>query len=789
MKSSNLKATMMKPLHSISLMVVLLLSTMIWAQPAQKNPHIGYLYPAGGQRGETIRIFAGGQYLRGTKSVLITGEGIEAKVIHCYPPMRNINGDQRKELGRQLWETWEKRRNALPDEIKKNVPTAQAISPVGRTKPKPSDQKNAKLPDNPMFNNIASMDMWQLATVVQEIQNFRKRQQNAQLSEIVEIEIRIAPDADPGDRELRLLTNAVLSNPFCFQVGTLPEVMEQEPNDPVNRIKLPAKPVLQTPVLLNGQIRPGDVDRFSFYGKKDQQIVVNVAARHLIPYLADAVPGWFQAVTAIYDSKGQELAYADDYRFQPDPVLVCTLPEDGNYTLEIRDSIYRGREDFVYRAAVGELPFITRAFPLGGQSGSETLAKVDGYNLTTSALPLDTAPEETVIRKACLNTSIMPSNDVLYEVSNLPESLESEPNDTTEQPQHITTPIIVNGCIDQSGDMDVYAIEGQTGEELVLEVFARRLQSPMDSLVRILDTSGSVLTWNDDHKDKLSEILTHHADSKVQTTLPADGKYFIQVSDAQHNGGKSYAYRLHVRQPQPDFALLVTPSSINIPSGGAVDLCAHVVRQEGFTGPITLALNNAPKGFHINGGRIPADKDSIRFTLSAPARAIAEPLSLDISGSAQIGGEPVSHDVIPAEDMMQAFLPRHLVPSQQLLIAVKPTGLRGQIWRKNPGKPLLVSKNERIPITFNVPGRPKTGKLSFELNEAPEGIIIEDIKLTPKALSFYIAAKKGIPDPGYMDNLIVNISLERPVGRKSKNQKKETIVIGTLPAIPFKVAG
>ena len=68
----------------------------------------------------------------------------------------------------------------------------------------------------------------------------------------------------------------------------------------------------------------------------------------------------------LYDAKGAELAYADHYRFQPDPVIYCELPRDGEYVAEIRDSIYRGREDFVYRITVGEVPYITSIFPLGG---------------------------------------------------------------------------------------------------------------------------------------------------------------------------------------------------------------------------------------------------------------------------------------------------------------------------------------------------------------------------------------------------------------------------------------
>ncbi len=59
-------------------------------------------------------------------------------------------------------------------------------------------------------------------------------------------------------------------------------------------------------------------------------------------------------------------AIADDFRFHPDPILHFEVPGDGRYTIAVYDNIFRCREDFAYRLAVGELPFITGVFPLGG---------------------------------------------------------------------------------------------------------------------------------------------------------------------------------------------------------------------------------------------------------------------------------------------------------------------------------------------------------------------------------------------------------------------------------------
>src|SRR6202034_2724643 len=83
---------------------------------------------------------------------------------------------------------------------------------------------------------------------------------------------------------------------------------------------------------------------------------------------------------------GKEVAYADHFGFHQDPVLHYDVPADGQYTLEIHDSIYRGREDFVYRIAVGEIPYVTSIFPLGGKLGVRTNVEVKGWNLPSSRL-------------------------------------------------------------------------------------------------------------------------------------------------------------------------------------------------------------------------------------------------------------------------------------------------------------------------------------------------------------------------------------------------------------------
>ena len=53
--------------------------------------------------------------------------------------------------------------------------------------------------------------------------------------------------------------------------------------------------------------------------------------------------------------------------------------------------------------------------------------------------------------------------------------------------QQVTLPIIVNGRIDPPGDWDVFRFQGRAGDQIVAEVQARRLDSPLDSVLRLTD--------------------------------------------------------------------------------------------------------------------------------------------------------------------------------------------------------------------------------------------------------------------------------------------------------------
>ena len=142
----------------------------------------------------------------------------------------------------------------------------------------------------------------------------------------------------------------------------------------------------------------------------------------------------------------------------------------------------------------------------------------------------------------------------------------------------------------------MFRFEGRAGDTIVAEVYARRLDSPLDSVLKLTDAAGKQLAFNDDHEDKGAGLDTHHADSYLMATLPADGAFYIHIGDAQHQGGPEYAYRLRISPPRPDFALRVVPSSLSVRGGASVPLTVYALRRDGFTNEITLSLKDAPAG-------------------------------------------------------------------------------------------------------------------------------------------------------------------------------------------------
>jgi hypothetical protein len=674
-------------------LLLALLAFPAFAQQQPVPPHIGFLYPAGGRQGTTYEAIIGGQNLGGAYEVYLSDAGVQATVTRYFRPLTPA---QAKTLREQMQELTQKQTR---------TPAEDAT----------------------------------LADIRQKLQDFVRRPTSPAIAETVVLKVTIGEHAEPGARELRIGTSAGITNPILLKVGNLAEVTKEatkvQPAFNVNNGGTPPPraiaartaiaPVPVTlPTVINGQMMPGEIDRYRFHAAKGRRLTAAAEARELIPYLSDAVPGWFQATLTLRDPAGKQVAYADHFLFHPDPVLHYDVPADGDYTLEIHDSIFRGREDFVYRITLGEPPSVTATFPLNGKPGTRR-----------------------------------------------------------EKARKLKLPLTANGRILTPGQCDFFRFDAKAGEEIVAEVIARRLDSPLDSVLILTNSAGKLLAANDDFKDPAAGLLTHQADSRIQYKLPAKGTYYLQIGDIQHQAGPEYAYRLRVSHPEPDFELRVTPSSVNVRGGATVPFTVHAIRRDGFNGEIDLKLKNAPQNLTMTGGVIPADQDKVRLTLTAPAGPLDIPVPVQLEGRATVNGRELHHLAVPAEDMMQAFAYRHLVAQKAWMIRVIGAGAARPPVRAASEKPIKISAVGSAPLQVVVVPR-LAGQVQLSLNEPPDGITIESVAPVNGGLAVTLRADPAKAKPGLKGNLILDAYVERP---DAKTVVRRRQLLGTIPAIPFEI--
>jgi hypothetical protein len=139
------------------------------------------------------------------------------------------------------------------------------------------------------------------------------------------------------------LTNAtgLATNPAAFVVSTLPQIIEQEPNDtPAQAQSLPI------PCGVSGRMdKPRDVDYYRFHGEKGKAIRFEVKARRFGTPLQSRL----DSVLEVFSPKGQMLtSNDDDPTTGKDSLLTFSPAADGEYLVRIRDLTGKGGPGYVY---------------------------------------------------------------------------------------------------------------------------------------------------------------------------------------------------------------------------------------------------------------------------------------------------------------------------------------------------------------------------------------------------------------------------------------------------------
>ena len=634
---------------------------------------IGYVYPAGARAGDTVQVIVGGQGLWGNRRLHLDLPGV--KLIRCD----GAPGTFYAGCGEQS--QWAR-------EYMRRVFAGEHHQPVRKNK------NFGVWRHNPFVEQLDQLDPLMLSLACK---GFFERPNSLQASPAIGqklvLTLQIDKDAAPGPRELRILVGSPGNssrgtNPLLFYIGKEPEFREQNYQMPPLK-RLPVE--FTIPSAVNGQIEPGEVDHFKFRLKKGEEVFFALKGRKLNPFIGDGVPGNFQPVLGVKDEAGKLLAYADDNYFDPDPVLNFKAPADGLYTLEIRDALYRGREDFVYRIDARRGKYVRPA-------------------LKAPALELPEICEHAATSK------------------------------------RLTLPVLISGTVSRPGEEKFFCFHAEKDQKIVAEVFARRQNSPLDSLLKIIGPDGKQIAVNDDFERPNIGLNMQHVDSYISFKAPVKGVYCVIVTDTAGAGGKDYGFFLRLDRPRPDFRVYMVPSGVWLSPDSAADPVKIVVEKlDGFNGEISFELQNA-KTTSLAGVRsIPAGASESQISFSTLWTRNFAPVYPELWA---VHGK-TRRRVMGADSAMQAFAYTHYVPSRQLIFMptwVHGNGDRFQLDPKcNPRITLKPGEKRTVNVFYHPIAAHNSPQVEFTMNDAPKGVTVTAVKVKNNLYRLTFAADKKAP--------------------------------------------
>lgn len=444
------------------------------------------------------------------------------------------------------------------------------------------------------------------------------------------LKVTASGDAALGDREMRLVGPTGVTKPLHVFISQFPVIAEKEPNNTAEQAQ-----EIELPATLIGHVdTPGDVDQFRFHASKGQTLVFDIdAARNGSP---------LDAVATIHSADNREMRVSLEHR-GGDPIVIFKVPEDGDYRVRLRDLEYRGGGDYAYRIVAGAIPYIESILPSSGEPGQVVTAQAIGYNLEGGdKIPIDltnSAPGRIEVRA---KTSAGFSNSVPFEVTELPQVTESEPNNDVKSANPITVPSEISAHVDRPGDEDFFKFHLAYKQVVNIEVLGARYGSPVTPLLQLRNAQGNAIERNDGTPD---------ADARIVRELEA-GDYFVSMRDLTYAGGPGYWYRLKIepaaRVPQ-DFVVRFLPDAPRLHRGGNVAMWCEVKRLNGFKGDVTLTPEGLPAG--VTAAPIVVGEDASGwFTLAASPDAALGSTPLKIRASATVGNVPITHYAEPESD-------------------------------------------------------------------------------------------------------------------------------------------
>ena len=146
----------------------------------------------------------------------------------------------------------------------------------------------------------------------------------------------------------------------------------------------------------------------------------------------------------------------------------------------------------------------------------------------------------------------------------------------------------LNGVIDKPGDVDQFVFKATKGQVFDIHCYARRIRSPLDSVMYLGKKGGGAMLGADDSSGPTATSASRR---------PKTAEYVIWLVDHLGKGGPDYVYRIEVTPVEPQLAM--TTNAEQIPLGTGV---MSVAVPKGNRQAILIYGNRADFGGDLNVG-------------------------------------------------------------------------------------------------------------------------------------------------------------------------------------------
>lgn len=223
-------------------------------------------------------------------------------------------------------------------------------------------------------------------------------------------------------------------------------------------------------------------------------------------------------------------------------------------------------------------------------------------------------------------------------------------------------------------------------------------------------------------------------DSRLTFVAPADGTYFVRVTDVRGFSGDNFTYELSIRRPQPDFKVTLAGNNPTVNAGSGKPFTVKAERIDNFNGPIRVDIAGLPSEWQVTTPLVIQqglyEAAGVLNALPDAAAPTEEQLkAIKVTATAMVRGQERTKDVNNLGTIKLGAKPKvivHLTPA---------AGANAD--QSSPGARLLPARDEivirpggTVTVKLRVERDGFEDRIAFDVASLPHGVIVDDIGLS-----------------------------------------------------------